>query len=122
MKTIIQLSELPPSVNHIYRRTKTGMTKTAKYRAWAKGAGWDAKCTIHGITKWDCPVFITVAMRRPRANSDLDNRLKGIGDLLQDAGIILNDKQIHGWNVWWTTTLALPDGVAAEISITAADP
>lgn len=67
---------------------------------------------VHG------PVYVTIAMRRPSANSDLDNRLKGIGDLLQEIGAIANDKHIMGWNAFW---FELPPGIAAEISIVDAE-
>jgi len=120
MKTRLQLEALPPSVNHIYRHTKRGTFKTAEYNTWANAVGYQVNRQMAGQPKWNEPVYVTLAMRRPRANCDVDNRLKGFGDLLQSHGVISNDKLIHGWNAFWSTSL--PDGIAAEISITAADP
>ena len=119
MKTVLKLAFLPPSVNHIYRHTRRGVMKTEAYRTWATGEGWRLKGQMANQPRFDGPVYITIAMRRPRANADLDNRLKGIGDLLQEIGVIANDKFIHGWNAYWSADL--PEGVAAEISIVEAD-
>lgn len=119
MKTTLTLSQLPPSVNHIYRHTKRGTFRTAEYNSWANGEGWELKRQMAGQPKWSGPVYIFGRFRRPRSNSDLDNRLKGIADLLQQLGVIENDKLIHGWNVSWSTDLA--EGVAAEITIAPAD-
>jgi Holliday junction resolvase RusA-like endonuclease len=121
MKTRLKLANLPPSVNALWRHAKGGKTyRTREYQTWLNGEGWNLKAQMPGQPKWDQPVFITGAFRRPRANSDLDNRLKGIGDLLQDIGALANDKLINGWNVWWSSDL--PEGIAADISITSADP
>lgn len=119
MKTRLTLHCLPPSVNHIYRHTRTGPKKTEAYRAWANGEGYAINRQLANQPRFDGPVFVTVAMRRPRANADLDNRLKGIGDLLQECKAIANDKHIHGWNAYWSADL--PEGVAAEIAIVEAD-
>ena len=116
MKTRLQLSHLPPSVNHIYRHTRKGTFKTTAYVGWAAAVGHQVNRQMEGQPKWTGPVYVTVAMRCPRANSDIDNRLKGLGDLLQAHGVIANDKHIHGWNAFWSDTL--PEGIAAEISIT----
>lgn len=121
MKTRLKLANLPPSTNALWRHGKGGKTyRTREYQIWLNGEGWNLKAQMVGQPKWKEPVYITGALRRPRANSDLDNRLKGIGDLLQDIGVLADDRLIEGWNVWWSSTL--PEGIAAEISITPADP
>lgn len=120
MKTRITLAALPPSVNHIYRHTCTGVYRTAAYNAWANGEILRLKRQMENQLRWSTPVYVTAALKRPRSNADLDNRLKGIADLMQSLGIISDDKLIHGWNCYWTESL--PTGIAAEISITAADP
>ncbi len=126
MKTRLQLESPPPSVNHIYRSARSRADGTVKvyrsqeYNTWANAMGYSVNRQMAGQPRWDGPVFIVVAMRRPRANADLDNRLKPLADLMQTHGVISNDKLIHGWNAFWTNDL--PSGIAAEISITAADP
>ena len=119
MKAIYTLSHLPPSVNHIWRTTKAGKVyRTADYVTWMNGEGWNLKSQLPSQPKFKGPVYIQIAMKRPRSNADIDNRLKGIGDLLQSVGAIENDKLIHGWNAFWS--LDTGDN-AAEISIRSAE-
>lgn len=119
-KTRLRLDHLPPSVNHLYRHTRGGkIYRTADYLAWLNGEGWNLRAQLAGQHKFNGPVYLTLAMRRPRANSDIDNRQKGVFDLLQSVGAIANDKLIMGVNAWWSDKL--PEGVAAEITITEAD-
>jgi Holliday junction resolvase RusA-like endonuclease len=120
MKTRLTLAHLPPSVNAIWRFTKAGkMYRTAEYMTFLRGEAWNLVPQLNNQHKFVGPVYITVAMRRPRSNSDLDNRIKGLGDLLQYVGAIDNDKNVDGWNVYWSRDL--PQGVAAEITIVQAD-
>lgn len=120
IKARYQFANLPPSVNALWRHTKGGKTyRTSAYQTWINGEGWGLKAQLPAQPKFNGPVFITAALRRPSANSDIDNRLKGIGDLLQQVGAIANDKHIMGWNCWWSDDL--PAGVAAEVCIVEAD-
>jgi len=119
MKTRLTLAHLPPSVNHIYRHTRNGTRRTEAYLTWSNGEGYMLNRQLAGQHKFTGPVFLTIAMRRPRSNADIDNRLKGIFDLLQSIGAIDNDKNIMGVNAFWSAYL--PPGVSAEISITQAD-
>lgn len=119
-KTRLTLSQLPPSVNAIWRHTKGGKTyRTRDYMTWRNGEGWNVTGQLAGQHRFTGPVFLTIAMKRPRANSDLDNRAKGILDLLAHVKAIENDKDVMGLNMFWTADL--PEGVAAEISIVQAD-
>lgn len=121
MKTRLTLSQLPPSVNHIYRHARGGKVyRTEAYNTWANGEGYTLNRQLAGQHKFTGPVFITLAMTRRRANQDGDNLQKAIFDLLQAHGAIDNDKNVMGCNWFWTADL--PEGIAAEISITAADP
>lgn len=120
MKTKLTLAALPPSVNAIWRHTRGGKTyRTAAYMTWQNGEGWNVTPQLRGQHKFIGPVYLTVAMKRPRSNADLDNRAKGILDLLAHVGAIDNDKNVVGLNLFWSVDL--PEGVAAEISIVQAD-
>jgi len=120
MKTKLTLAHLPPSVNAIWRFTKGGkMYRTSEYQTWANSEAWTVAAQLRGQHKFTGPVYLTMAMRRPRANSDLDNRLKATIDLLQSLEAIANDKDVMGINAYWTADL--PAGVAAEITIVQAD-
>jgi len=120
MKTKLHLAHLPPSVNAIWRFTKAGrMYRTKEYQTWANSEGWTVNAQMKGQHCFIGPVFLTIAMRRPRSNADLDNRLKGTIDLLQSLEVIANDKDVMGINAYWSADL--PAGVAAEITIVQAD-
>ncbi|MEJ1939038.1 RusA family crossover junction endodeoxyribonuclease [Nostoc sp. NIES-2111] len=120
MKTRLTLAHLPPSVNAIWRFTKNGkMYRTKEYQTWANSEGWTVNAQMKSQHCFIGPVYLTIAMRRPRANSDIDNRLKGILDLLQSLEVIANDKDVMGINAYWTSDL--PVGVAVEITIVQAD-
>lgn len=120
MKTRILIANLPPSTNHLWRHTKGGKTyRTSEYMTWLNGEGWRVKAQMPGQPRFTGPVYLTIAMRRRRANSDIDNRLKALLDLLAHVGVIDNDKHVYGINAFWSAHL--PIDVAAEISIVAAD-
>ena len=120
MKTRIQLCHLPPSVNAIWRHTKGGKTyRTQGYMTWIKGEEWNVQPQLIKQHRFRGPVYVTLAMKRPRANSDIDNRIKAILDFLQHIAAIDDDKNVYGVNAFWTADL--PAGVAAEISIVQAD-
>ena len=120
MKTVLRLASLPPSVNAIWRHTRGGkMYRTAEYMTFLRGEEWGLVPQLKTQHKFVGPVFVTVAMKRPRANADLDNRAKGLLDLLQHVQAIDNDKHVMGLNLYWSKDL--PEGVAAEVVITQAD-
>lgn len=91
---MIQTFEIPvpPSVNAMYRNVPgKGRVKTAKYKSWLHDAGWILR--MYKPRKTLADVVLTVAIRRPTANSDLDNRFKALQDLL--VGPVLgDDKQV----------------------------
>lgn len=120
MKTVLRLSQLPPSVNAIWRHTRGGKTyRTAAYMTWIRGEEWNIMPQLIGQKRFVGPVYVTIAMKRPRANSDIDNRIKAILDFLQHIGAIDNDKHVYGVNAFWSSNLRA--GEAAEISIVQAD-
>lgn len=120
MKTRFHLAALPPSANAIWRHTRGGKTyRTAEYMTFLRSEEWNLAAQIKTQHKFTGPVFVTMAMRRPRSNADLDNRCKAALDLLQHVGVISDDKHVMGLNLYWSRDL--PDGVAAEITIVQAD-
>lgn len=119
-KTRLTLTALPPSVNAIWRHTRGGkMYRTSQYMGFLRAEEWNLVPQLKAQHKFVGPVFITVAMRRPRSNADLDNRAKGTLDLLQHVQAIDDDKNVMGLNLFWSADL--PAGVAAEITIVQAD-
>lgn len=74
------------------------------YAAWKKSA--DAQlpfvkqaATAAGMTlPLMCPVRVCAVFYRDRAIGDCDNFFKGLGDWLQRAGVLANDRQIASWD------------------------
>lgn len=119
-KTRLTLASLPPSVNSIWRHTRGGkMYRTADYMSFLRSEEWSLIPQLKSQHKFTGPVFVTIAMRRPRSNADLDNRAKGTLDLLQHVAAIDDDKNVMGLNLYWSRDL--PEGIAAEIVIVQAD-
>ena len=82
---------MPPSANHIWSRTKTGMRHSDRYRAWMDEAGWIAKAQYP--QPFLGPYKLTVRIARPdKRKRDLDNfAFKALNDLLVRLGIVEDD-------------------------------
>jgi hypothetical protein len=66
MKTTLQLSYMPPSVNTIYANVPgKGRVKSARYKTWLKAAGWDIAAQRLHNQRWSTPCYVTVLYRRP---------------------------------------------------------
>jgi len=91
--------------------------KSRRLREWQNAVGWDLlRSKPH---KWTEPVYITIAVGKIPANSDLDGRLKAVLDLLVTHQVIPDDNIsiVRGINAYMAQ---IPfDGV--EVAITAAD-
>lgn len=93
----VTLDGLPPTVNHMYRTSRTGARyKTKVARAWACTAtlliakareGGEPYAGKAGVKI----VFFTANRRR----WDIDNRIKAVLDCIQAAGVIQNDNQVE---------------------------
>ena len=121
-KTVILLPLVPPSVNRIWRTGKNRSTgkpvtyRDKSYTAWIDAVGLYANRQAVSQKRWAEPVHLDIAMRRPRKNADLDNRLKATVDLLESLGVIANDKLVTGISARWAADI---EGVS--ITITAAE-
>lgn len=69
---------IPPSVNNMFPG-RAGRFKSAQYKAWIKAAGWELKA--QGVGSVSGPYVLTLELPE-KMPGDLDNRLKGISDLL----------------------------------------
>lgn len=81
--------------------TKRGRRKllpSPKYRAWLKGALWQA-IVIRAQTGINKPIeercTVSATFYRTRLCGDEDNHKKALGDYLQAARIVANDRLIH---------------------------
>ncbi len=117
MTTTLTLATLPPSANVIWRQGRSGTYRNPKYVAWLQAEGLLLKSQLRGQKKFSEPVSVTMGLRQPRSNSDLDNRIKPVGDLLEAIGAVSDDKLIHHWDIRWSKLLT--NGQAANIFIQA---
>lgn len=103
---------VPPTANKLWKPVNYMLVKTAAYRKWMNAAGWEVKLQRKGLPSIQGPVAVSISLRRPRANADLDNRIKPSIDALQAGGAIENDKQITSIYAAW----ADHDGCRVTIS------
>lgn len=97
---IIQTQHIPPSVNACFANVRgKGRVRTERYRQWATAAGWD--CKRKGTIAGAFSVTITIDRQTRHVLSDIDNRCKPVLDLLQDHGIIQDDKYCERATIEW---------------------
>lgn len=82
----------PISVNRIWRKTKSGMIKSDRYRQWMAKA--DAMLHYTGQLKGLKPIVgnFTALLIVKRSNLDLDNNAKCVLDFAQSRCFIVDDK------------------------------
>lgn len=89
---------MPPSIWDMYQGHGKRKHLSASYAKWREDAGW----FIRGIREpISGPVSVHIAVKRPRSNADLDNRIKPVLDLLQHYRVIENDKQVSRVEAVW---------------------
>ena len=96
---VFTLSSVPPTLNTMFPTAGKARVKSAAYRAWRTSAAWEIKAQRPII--YDGPIAVAVEMRRPTANSDIDNRIKAALDLL--TGLAFHDdRQVHLVSACWS--------------------
>ena len=103
--------DLPPSANALKRPGKRRFVATANYKLWQALAGWQI-LALHdrGVGQ---PVRgeITGGIQVPtKMRGDIDNRIKGILDLLVSMGLTDDDKLVQ--RVWIGRSEVVPAGKA----------
>ena len=96
-----ELIGLPPTVNHLYRTSRSGVRyKTPQGREWQSvtAAIIAAAKTNHKPYSGDVALEI-VFRTADRRRWDLDNRVKALQDCLAMAGVIEDDRQIQRLHV-----------------------
>ena len=103
---------IPPSVNELYRKAAfkggKGRTVTPKYAAWREEAGLRLN-----LAAWDTPAppyGIKIRMNINH-NSDIDNRIKPLLDLLVKHGVLTGDQWVNALHVYRDRTI---DGCIVE--------
>lgn len=90
--------DYPPSLNHIYSRSRKGKVYlTAEARNYKTAVGW--QCRAASLSPVTCEVSVTVHAYRPARRGDIDGTLKLLLDAMQ-GHIYKNDKQIVELHVY----------------------
>lgn len=95
MTYIYVLTDPPPPLNNMFVNIPgKGRVKSHRYREWRRMSMWELteqrlKHKASAITR-----KVAVSIHLPKATrGDVDGRVKGVLDALQDAGVIANDSQ-----------------------------
>jgi len=78
---------MPPSANALWRGTGRNVMRSRIYTDWIKAA----RAAIEGQRVIVGPYVLVLALPRSM-RGDVDNRHKGVNDLLQHAGLVPDDK------------------------------
>ncbi len=78
---------------------KLRLITTAKARAWKEKAIWELKSQRGTVPTITGPCQATITVYLPTKAGDADNYVKLVLDAVQDAGIILNDRQVNSLTV-----------------------
>jgi crossover junction endodeoxyribonuclease RusA len=102
MNVIKIILPFPPSVNRLWRTSKTGgVYKSTKYSTWSTHAKWSVREQVRSkqITG---PFKLTInAVRPDKRQRDLDNLFKATLDCLQASGVITNDSNAVWLEAKW---------------------
>lgn len=90
----------PPSANKLWKIRSGRIVKTDQYKSWRIAAAWAIRAQHRG-NPFTGPALITLSLRRPRANADIDNRIKPVLDALEAGGALVNDKQVTCVTAAW---------------------
>lgn len=91
---------VPPSMNNAFINVRgVGRVKSKKYKLWQQAAGWALQAQPHA--KIPGKVRIRIQVRRPSANSDIDNRVKPLLDLLVLHRVIDDDRNVASVYAEW---------------------
>jgi Holliday junction resolvase RusA-like endonuclease len=83
---------LPPSANNLFANARAGHGRyiTKAYKTWREEAGWSLKAQA-----WQSvigPYELHITLPKMRKGSDIDNRAKGIIDLLAEHKVTDDDE------------------------------
>jgi|6_EtaG_2_1085325.scaffolds.fasta_scaffold13314_2 Holliday junction resolvase RusA-like endonuclease len=100
-RAVTFLLPLPPSTNNLFHNSgRGGRRKTKNYRQWIERAGWEL-ARQHPLPVTGSPVGVSIRLRRPNKQSDLDNRAKAVLDLLVTHRLISDDRDVSELHMYW---------------------
>lgn len=80
------------------RRGKIGYVPSKSFRQWEAIAVPQLRIAMRGAAAFSGRVQVSAVFFRARAIGDLDNYMKAMGDILQTAKVIANDRLIVSWD------------------------
>ena len=102
MKEIKLILPFPPSVNRLWRTTKSGgMHRSTEYSSWCKHAEWASVTQIKGQKITGKYTLEIVAVRPDKRRRDLGNLEKAVSDLLQKIKVIQDDYLCEDIRLRW---------------------
>lgn len=87
----LESSHYPPSTNSLFANVAgKGRVRTKRYKDWSSAAGWDLKGKGHIPGPFS--IGIILSRKQRRSNADIDNRIKGLLDLIVEHQIVEDDR------------------------------
>lgn len=94
LATISLVLDVPPSVNNAFINVKRGgRVKSPEYRTWQAAAHWSVIAQSGGNRLVAPPYAVSISLPI-KMRGDLDNRIKGVLDLLTRVCVITDDSEV----------------------------
>jgi Holliday junction resolvase RusA-like endonuclease len=91
----------PPSVNRLHMVAHGRVIRTPEYRAWISEAGWAIVRAKPRPGRIDGRFAATLQLCAAETRIDADNGMKAVLDLLEEFGIVSNDRLADSVHILW---------------------
>lgn len=96
----VLLLPIPPSVNGMWINIPgRGRARSKDYRRWKTAAGWELM--LQKPKKIVGPYEVRILIGRKSRRADIDNRIKGLVDLLVEHGVVEDDRHMQSVSCGW---------------------
>lgn len=107
----------PISTNRLWRHARGRVIRSERYRVWKQAAGAEINMQKVGGVRGPFRINVKLEYKVGHRRIDADNGLKCVLDILQEYGIIENDRLAIEVNVSWSSEIN-----GTYVVITSADP